>query len=314
MLVAVSGGVDSTALLLLAAAVAARRRWRIEAATVDHHLRDDSALDAAHACEFAASIGVLCHRLDVHPGRGPGAPARARLARLGALAQLARRRSLHCVLTGHHAHDQMETMLLALARGAGARSLGGMPARRSIVPGVALVRPLLEIEKPALERLCRRLGVVWREDPSNADPRSPRTILRQRVTPVLEALRPGAALRASRTARLLREAGRRFERAARRIAQAAADEGDGAGGRALARERLRRLPIGLRCEVIRAFLRSHGLRIPSSRLREIAEAAGDRRRHRRQWPIGDAAMLEVVARRVRLTGRDSAAARDARCM
>lgn len=304
LLVAVSGGADSTALLLLAAAVARRRGWRIEAATVDHHLRADSAADAAHAETVAESIGVPIARLDVHPGRGPGAPARARRERYRALAGHARSRGIAAVVTAHHARDQLETMLLAMARGAGVRAAGGMSARRRLAPGVELLRPLLEEPAAALVGACRTLGVPWREDPTNADESSPRVALRTRVIPELERLRPGAARRAAALAELIRAAGRRFERAAR----TAAPE------RSFDRARLARRSRARRLEFLRQWLVAAGARPSARRLGEIDAAIVDDAQHERRWDFGasrgrSAASLElrVIAQRVALTHIPSAA-------
>jgi len=303
-LVAVSGGVDSTALLLLTAAVARRRGWTIEAATVDHHLRAGAAEDAAHACAFASSIGVECRCLEVHPGAGPGSPSRARRERYAALAALAQERGLPFVLTGHHAHDQLETMLLAMLRGSGVRAAGGMPLRRRLAAGVHLVRPLLEVSRPALERLCRRLGLEWREDPTNASEHAPRSVLRHRLIPVLESLRPGVARRASHLAMLMREAGRRLERDARTQVPATTTS--------LGRAALRRWPRALRCGVLRRLLDVNGAPATAARVREIDAAVMDGRRHQRQWSLGEDQTLELVADALRLTGRCSAADRPTR--
>ncbi|MBX3355174.1 MAG: tRNA lysidine(34) synthetase TilS [Phycisphaeraceae bacterium] len=216
MLVAISGGVDSSALLALAAGVAQRNAWRIEAATVDHHLRSESGGDAAHAMALAERLGVPAVTLDAHPGGGPGAPARARAERYRLLAEHARARTLRAVITAHHAEDQCETMLLALLRGAGPKAAGGMPLRRRLGQGVDLIRPLLSVSRGDLERLCRRLDIEWREDPSNRDPRAPRARLRGAVLPEFERVRLGAVKRMAAAGDLLRAAGALFERRAAR--------------------------------------------------------------------------------------------------
>jgi len=301
LLVAASGGADSTALLLLAAAVATRRGWRLECATVDHHLRDESASDAAFVETLCRQIGVPCRRLDVRPGRGPGAPARARRERYRALLRFARERDLACVLTAHHAHDQLETMLLAISRGAGVRAAGGMRARRRLGDGVMLLRPLLGVAGPLLRELCRKCGVAWREDPSNGAPSSPRAALRARVIPELERIHAGAAARASQLASTLRSAGRGLEREARKRASDSIDRGA-----------LRRLPRAERTELIRAMIRRGGGRPTAARAAEIDAAVRDRRRHRRSWRVSASKALELVADRLRLTDRGSVPAPSAR--
>lgn len=301
MLVAVSGGADSTALLLLAAAVARRRGWRLECATVDHHLRRDSAIDAESVERLCGTIGVPCRRLDVFPGAGAGAPARARRDRYAALLACAREREISCVLTAHHAHDQLETMLLAISRGSGVRAAGAMRARRRLGDGVALLRPLLEVPGDALRALCRGVGVEWREDPSNGAASSPRAALRRTVIPELERLHPGAAKRAAQLAVLLRSAGRSVERAARRQAHAS-----------IVRAVIRRLPRAERLETIRALATRAGGRLGAARAAEIDAAVIDRKRHRRSWRISPAHEVELIADELRLTDRDNAPVPSAR--
>ncbi len=305
LLVAVSGGADSTALLLLTGAVARRRGWTVECATVDHHLRPDSAADADSVTGLCGALGIPCHRLEVWPGAGPGAPARARRDRYAALARCASERGLAAVVTAHHAHDQLETMLLAIARGAGVRAAGGMPARRRLAPGVELLRPLLEVPGPALAALCRALGISWREDPSNRNPASPRALLREAVVPVLERLRPGAAPRAALLAALLRSAGRSVERRAARRASAATVTKRGEAV-AVDRTALRSLPRAKRLEAIRAFLRAQGRRLGAARLNEVEAAVAGRGRHRRRWPLSGGAAIELVADRLRIIDPGSA--------
>ena len=181
--VAFSGGGDSTALLLLAARHAP---GRVEAATVDHRLRADSGAEARAAARLAAAQG-LAHEVLVWrdaPGRG-NLQAAAREARLALLGDWAARRGLSAVLLGHTLDDQAETVLMRLARGAGADGLSGMAeARRSA--GTLWLRPLLGLTRAELRGWLAELGAEWIEDPSNADPRFERVRARR----ALEALAP----------------------------------------------------------------------------------------------------------------------------
>jgi tRNA(Ile)-lysidine synthase len=182
LILAVSGGPDSTALLLLAA------RWRkalgrgpdLIAVTIDHGLRPDARLEALAVRRLARSLGVA-HRTLRWTGRKPatGVQQAARVARYRLLAAAARRAGASHVLTGHTLDDQAETVLIRLARGSGVAGLAAMD-RRSPVPGcgdgLVLVRPLLGISKA---RLAASLaGVATAQDPSNGDPRFTRVRLR----------------------------------------------------------------------------------------------------------------------------------------
>jgi tRNA(Ile)-lysidine synthase len=215
VLVAASGGADSTALSLLAVSVAARGRWRVSLGTVDHDLREGSAADA----DFVEGLGawldvpVLRERVQVSSGRQVAAAARRE--RYRALQSMAGVVGAEAVLMAHHAEDQFETMLMRLARGSGARAAGGMPASRRIAPGVRLLRPVLERSRNELRGLLQACGVPWREDPGNAGADRTRGRLRHRVVAELEAMAPGAAVRASRVGRRIRAAAALLARSAR---------------------------------------------------------------------------------------------------
>lgn len=206
VLVATSGGADSTALALVATAVAPRGSWTVRLVTVDHGLRDGSAAEADAVEALARWLGVACDRRRVRVQPGPRLAARARSARYGAIVQAANEVGAGAVLTAHHAEDQLETVLMRLVRGAGCAALGGIPERRRLAPGLVVVRPLLERSRAEGRALLARLGVPWCEDPTNLDRSRPRGRLRHEVLPLLEAMRPGAAERASRAARRVRGA------------------------------------------------------------------------------------------------------------
>ena len=178
--VAVSGGLDSTALLRVAVSAG------IECAAVyvDHGLRPSSGEDAAFVRTLAAALGVPCRVVPAPVGQG-NVQARAREARYAALRRAAGALGCDAVATAHTADDQAETVLLALVRGAGLRGLAGMPEARSLGDGVRLVRPLLQIEKTTLRALAEETGWTWREDASNAGDAYRRNRLRQRVLPLL---------------------------------------------------------------------------------------------------------------------------------
>ena len=198
---AVSGGADS---LALAAALGFERPGSY-ALVVDHALQDGSAEVAARAADQCRGLGlearVLTAPAAVPPGGGSGGPegaARALRYRLldAAVADL----GLAAVLLGHTLDDQAETVLLGLARGAGARALAGMTDRPPYR------RPLLGIDRATTGAACAEAGLTAWEDPHNDDPSYARVRVRNRVLPVLEVeLGPGVAAALARTAALLRE-------------------------------------------------------------------------------------------------------------
>ena len=197
---ACSGGADSLALAAAAAFVAPRHAGLV---SVDHGLQDGSAARAAAVAAWGASVGLepsVAVRVSVD---GPGGPeAAARDARYTALVAAAREHGAAAVLLGHTRDDQAETVLLALARGAGLRGLAGMPSSREI-NGVRLLRPLLDVARDDTHKACAALGLdVW-EDPHNADPSYARSRVRATALPALvDALGPGVVANLARTARL----------------------------------------------------------------------------------------------------------------
>ncbi|TSE25569.1 tRNA lysidine(34) synthetase TilS [Tepidimonas aquatica] len=199
LLVAYSGGADSTALLL---AVAQRWPQRVCAVHVHHGLQAaaDAFADHAQACCAAWGVPLQVQRVQVAltPGRSPEEAARA--ARYAALAQQAHAHGAAAVLLAHHALDQLETVLLALTRGAGLPGLAAMPERFER-DGVTFGRPLLPADPQALRAQLAQAGVPWVEDPTNADPHPTRNRLRLQVLPALLQAFPHAPATFARSAR-----------------------------------------------------------------------------------------------------------------
>lgn len=175
--IAVSGGADSLALLLLAASA---RPGKIEAATVDHGFRAESAGEAQGVGVLCRTLGVPHTILTVEWDERPSSniQARAREARYFLLVEWAMRRGLPAIATAHHADDQAETLLMRLARGAGLSGLVGTRKRRLIGGGVQLIRPLLRWRRAELAELVKASGATPVDDPSNRDPRHDRTRFR----------------------------------------------------------------------------------------------------------------------------------------
>lgn len=179
--VAVSGGPDSLALLMLAAAV---RPGKIEAATVDHRLRPESADEAERVASLCEKLGIPHAILSAHWTEKPetAIQERARRERYRLLGFWAEERGLDALATGHHADDQAETLMMRLARGAGVRGLAGMrPSSRAPGSDVRLIRPLLSWRRTELERVCRDARVVPAADPSNVDEQYERVRVRKNL-------------------------------------------------------------------------------------------------------------------------------------
>lgn len=211
VIVALSGGADSLALAAATAFEAPKLDLRAASVTVDHGLQSGSADAAAAAARSAGALGLdaLVVRVDVGAAGGPEAAARE--ARYRALRDAARDAGAAALLVGHTLDDQAETVLLGLARGAGATSLQGM-AEAADLDGVPLLRPLLGVRRATTRAACAAEGLVPWDDPHNSDSRYARVRVREKVLPVLEAeLGPGIAEALARTAAQLREDAAAFD-------------------------------------------------------------------------------------------------------
>ena len=188
LVLAVSGGPDSIALMWLAA------RWRrslargpvLTVVTIDHGLRREAAREAREVRRLAAELGVP-HRTLRWRGAKPttGLPAAAREARYRLLAQAARAAGASHVLTAHTRDDQAETLLMRLLRGSGLAGLSAM-ASLSERDGIVLARPLLEVPKAQLIATLQRAGIGFADDPTNRDTAFTRPRLRA-LLPLLAA-------------------------------------------------------------------------------------------------------------------------------
>ncbi len=179
LLLAVSGGPDSLALMHLAAQWRGRRRTPIAVAVVDHGLRPQAAREAGQVADWARELGFDAHVL-VWRGDKPKSriQERARQARYDLLAACARDVGADHILTAHHADDQAETILFRLSRGSSIAGLAGM-AEKTALQGLVLARPLLGLPKRSLVDFCRDRGLDFFEDPSNLDPSFARAKIRR---------------------------------------------------------------------------------------------------------------------------------------
>ena len=204
---AVSGGADSTALLVLMSELQASHGFDAVVLHVDHGLRDDSADDAAFVERLAARFGLPFHalRTKVVKRRGESVEMAARRVRLGFFADAMRRYGLDCIATGHHMDDVAETFLMRLKRSSGAEGLAGLKPV-SFVDGIVFIRPLLNVRGGDLRAFLRARGIAWREDSTNADTSILRNKVRHLILPFLaRELDPKIVEHICRSASYLRE-------------------------------------------------------------------------------------------------------------
>jgi tRNA(Ile)-lysidine synthase len=187
VLVACSGGPDSTALLHALALLREQSGIRVVAHGVDHGLRAEAASELAGVEQLAGALDVPFGVTKVTVVAGGNLQARARGERLDALPAAARAVGATAIATGHTADDRAETVVMRLVRGTGPRGLAVLPPRAG-----DLVRPLWRATRADVLLHVERHALVTASDPSNANPRFVRTRIRHEIMPLLASLSPRA--------------------------------------------------------------------------------------------------------------------------
>ena len=210
ILVAVSGGVDSSVLLHTLNQLSRSKNWELVVAHFDHQLRGaESDQDATHVQLLAHQMGlpfVSGKPSKILAKTEPGSiEMQARTARHQFLTAQARERDCNFIAVGHHAQDQAELVLLRLIRGTGSEGLGGMHwlEPHFLDPTITLIRPFLGCSRAALEAEAKRLQLTVRIDPTNFNRLFLRNQVRLEVLPLLMSLNPRLIEHLSQTAELL---------------------------------------------------------------------------------------------------------------
>ena len=280
LVVALSGGADSAALLMAAAALQ-EFRGTLRAVHIDHGLQS-AAGQFREACRGlcdALHVPLLIIEVRVDSSSGASIEAAARDARYAALGtQLLPK---ECLLTAHHRRDQAETLLLQALRGAGVKGLAAMPICRRLGVGWHL-RPLLDVSqdelllyaKSVIRHEAQLFAVATIADPMNDDLRFDRNYLRRQVWPLIEQRWPAAATALSRSARHAAEAQTLLNGAA------ASDLARLRDGDALSVPGLRALSVARRVNAVRAWLSESGREVPATprineALRQVFDADDD---------------------------------------
>ena len=296
VLVAVSGGADSVALLSILTALAPAWRLTLHALHVDHGLRPDSERDGEVVRALGARLGVpvAVERVQVGPG---SVEAAARAARYAALEAWADRLGAARIAIGHTVDDQAETVLMRVLGGAGVRGLAAIPPVRG-----RIIRPLIELRRQALREALAEAGLDWVEDPSNRDPKFLRNRIRHELLPLLAASYHADVVPAlAGVARLARESVQALDHAASlELARLAVVE---AGALTLPRAALAALPPSIAAEALRQAAARFGSRAPLRAwahrgLRRVLATAPPRRPFRLGGVI-----VEVSGDRIRVGAR-----------
>lgn len=278
--VAYSGGADSTVLLIAAAA-----RWpgQVQAIHVHHGLQDAADAFEAHCRGTCEALGVPLQVRRVHARNAPGESPEdaARNARYHALARAAREGGARAVLLGQHADDQVETLLLALSRGAGLPGLAAMPPvfQRE---GMVFVRPLLALSARAIRAWVAEQGIAVVEDPTNADTSFTRNRIRHLLLPALEEAFPQYRETFARSSRHAAQA--------QELLETVAQEDLARMGDTPAITALQMLPRARQANVLRHWLRSaHSAFASAAQLEELLDQVADcrTRGHKIRIKVGE---------------------------
>lgn len=250
VLLAVSGGADSLAMLHLLAEGRELHRVELTVGHVDHGISPESAGAMALVERAAGSAGLEFRSASLRLGSGASETA-ARTARRRALVELADRAGAVSIATAHHAGDQVETVLMRVLRGSGPAGLAGIAGRTG-----RWIRPLLGIRGEELREYLGRMEAAWWEDPANRDPRHLRSWIRTELLPTIEARLPDAGTRLLRLAGQAASARRGWDQLLEELP--GLDPVEVWGGITVSLDRVVALPHDLRWQVIGALFRRAG--------------------------------------------------------
>ena len=188
LVVGVSGGADSTALLCGLVELRSKGCYSAEiiVAHGEHDLRSEAVGDREFVASLAQRLGLqfVCKKINVLDKKGShglGIEGRARELRYKFLEEVAYQAGSRCVAVAHTADDQAETILHRMLRGTGIAGMAGMSSARELCEGVAVIRPLLHMRKKIIHQWLGSIGQLWREDESNKDIQFSRNFLRHEI-------------------------------------------------------------------------------------------------------------------------------------
>ena len=267
LIAAVSGGADSSAMLLLLADTTARHGWNVRAAHVDHLIQSEAVRAAFQSSsrQLAEMAGVPFDAIRTDAvseaeQSSEGLESAARTVRYRVLTQIALDRGSPAVVVAHTMDDQAETILMHILRGSGLDGLSGMPRVRDLGDGVRLARPLLDVTQTETEGVCRAYGVTPVQDPSNADLVHTRNRVRHSLLPLLESFNPNMSERLAELARAVGSDRELLEL----VGSQALRQLRGEAG-ALARRKFLALPAQLQVRVLRALCAEQGITLTAER-------------------------------------------------
>jgi tRNA(Ile)-lysidine synthase len=196
LLLAVSGGSDSTGLVYYSALFAKKLRLKLAIGFIDHGLRKGVDKEFALVDRHASNLGIPVHYAAVASEKVADAGSTgsiqgwAREVRYGLLAEMANNLGMDYIATGHTRDDQAETVLLRIIRGTGLDGLAGIPEKRDLANGLTVIRPLLNVTRQDIRTYLTAIKAKWVDDPSNIDPRFLRVRIRHELMPLMSAMQP----------------------------------------------------------------------------------------------------------------------------
>jgi len=304
-LVACSGGADSSALVLALSTTGAR----IVVGHIVHDMRPDdrAAADRDTARALGDRLGIGFDEAHIAVAdRAGNTEGEARAARYRALSAMARAHGCAFVGSGHHADDQLETLLMRLIRGAGLRGLGGVSPSRDIGDGVALIRPMLGVRRVEGERICALADWAWAIDETNTDESRLRSAIRHGAAAMLSELEPAAAEHAAEAAEMLRDAAGVIDDAAQLLLAEAEETSESFGWSRTRLGRERAVVVGalLRLSAER-LLDGRGMdRVSGRAVRAAADAVRDGSTDPRRFVL-HGVEIEITAHRVSVRRKES---------
>lgn len=309
ILVAVSGGPDSVALLRALAILAPTRPWQLSLAVghVQHHLRPDSQAesDARFVADLSRSLNLPFFRADLDPAEiqaSGNIEAAARRARYRALLHLAHAARAQFLATAHQADDQLETLLMRLLRGSSVHGLRGIARRRRLAadPPLILIRPMLDLDRAAALAFLDHLHQPYCQDLTNADTTRLRARLRHEILPLLRSIRPDVARRAVHLCAHFRQLAALLDQA---VAAAADRVRYDQGRTILDRVEARCLSPLVLSALLRRLLLSAGVpadRLGAQPLRQVLRAVRDRSGTVRRFTFHPSVQLLVTPQTVEI--------------
>lgn len=277
LLVALSGGLDSTVLLHTVVHCLSGSSVRLRAVHINHQLQSNARETEDFCRQLCQQLGVdlVVERVSVAATTGPaaGLEAGARKARYDVFERLMV--GGDTLLMAHHQDDQAETMLFRMIRGTGLAGLAGIPARRRLGRGW-LVRPFLAVSREQLHGWARELGLAWQDDPSNDDERFDRNFLRKSIIPLLKERWPNLLVRMDRSSQACREGAELAQALAQlRLQSLSGPEGE------LSVDGVRALSLTEQKNLLRWWITQSGFSVPERRdwaqvLADLLEAGADR--------------------------------------